>query len=501
MLAKFSPAWRCSLSMIGLTGAYAVVLGLFGTPDWGPIYSGYLGLVLLAATLVSIGLHDLGTDRRTRSSPPSCRSASVRLLWTIDTLAALLPDPFESWLLSLSLLARFTPFAIGAMYLSDVGFFLTRHPARPVPDGPGAGAALSDARSTLRSRSQSRWFWPAGWLVAVAACCSAAGPAAAAADPARRAGAACSIMAGVVARGRRRVRARQRRRCILHDTHIDLTREKIYTPSAQAMAVVDELERPVSAHLLLPRAQDPERRSASRNMLEVMGRRNPLLNVRHGRSRQAAGARPRRGRARSYNAAIIEADGRRVLVQSTDEAEIAIGIQRVLRDAVDHGLLPRRPRRVPDGQLRVPHPPRGRRRPQPRRCVVAASSRRPATASAGCAGRWKRRATRRASSCWRRRPAVPADCTVLVAGQPAHHVPAGGERGARSLSARAAAALLAMFDLGFVPEPELARLLARPRRAAAAAGGRRSAEPLRRPMPRWWRSPATTRIRSRAPCR
>src|SRR5690242_8206535 len=32
---------------------------------------------------------------------------------------------------------------------------------------------------------------------------------------------------------------------ILHDLHIDLTREKIYTPSSQAMLVVDRLQQPV----------------------------------------------------------------------------------------------------------------------------------------------------------------------------------------------------------------------------------------------------------------
>ena len=47
------------------------------------------------------------------------------ILWAIDTLASLLPQPFENWLLGLSLLAHFTPFAVGAMYLSDAGFFLT----------------------------------------------------------------------------------------------------------------------------------------------------------------------------------------------------------------------------------------------------------------------------------------------------------------------------------------------------------------------------------------
>ena len=37
---------------------------------------------------------------------------------------------------------------------------------------------------------------------------------------------------------------------------------------------------------------------------------------------------------RIYNAAMIEADGRRVLVQSTDEAEIALGSTRAARCAI-----------------------------------------------------------------------------------------------------------------------------------------------------------------------
>src|SRR5262249_33383592 len=52
VLAKFAAAMSMLLAMIGLTVSYAVVLGLFGKPDWGPVYSGYLGLVLLAGALV-----------------------------------------------------------------------------------------------------------------------------------------------------------------------------------------------------------------------------------------------------------------------------------------------------------------------------------------------------------------------------------------------------------------------------------------------------------------
>jgi hypothetical protein len=36
----------------------------------------------------------------------------------------MMPDALERVLISLSLLARFTPFATGAMYISDFGFFV-----------------------------------------------------------------------------------------------------------------------------------------------------------------------------------------------------------------------------------------------------------------------------------------------------------------------------------------------------------------------------------------
>ena len=46
------------------------------------------------------------------------------LLWAIDGLATFTHGSAENWVLGLSLLARFTPFATGALYLSDLGFFL-----------------------------------------------------------------------------------------------------------------------------------------------------------------------------------------------------------------------------------------------------------------------------------------------------------------------------------------------------------------------------------------
>ncbi|HVK93013.1 MAG TPA: Gldg family protein, partial [Mycoplana sp.] len=65
---------------------------------------------------------------------------------------------------------------------------------------------------------------------------------------------------------------------VLHDVHIDLTRESTYTPSEQAMKVVGELARPVSLTYFL-RAQDPASQRM-RTVLEQMARSNPQLNLR-----------------------------------------------------------------------------------------------------------------------------------------------------------------------------------------------------------------------------
>ena len=56
VLAKFAASMAVLLAMLALTLVYAQILAAFGNPDWGPIYSGYIGLAMLAGALVSIGL-------------------------------------------------------------------------------------------------------------------------------------------------------------------------------------------------------------------------------------------------------------------------------------------------------------------------------------------------------------------------------------------------------------------------------------------------------------
>lgn len=124
VLAKFTAGLSLSGLMLALTGSYAVVLGVYGDPDWGPIYSGFLGLFLLAAALTAIGLLVSGLTANQVVAAVVAMGVGI-ILWMIDTLGYLLPEPYDTIVSHLSLVAHFTPFATGALFLSDVGFFLT----------------------------------------------------------------------------------------------------------------------------------------------------------------------------------------------------------------------------------------------------------------------------------------------------------------------------------------------------------------------------------------
>jgi ABC-2 type transport system permease protein len=124
VLAKFVASMSLIVLMLALSGAYAIVLAIYGNPDWGPIFSGYLGLVLLGGALVGVGL--LTSALTTNQVIAALLSLSAfLLLWIIDEYGYLLPEPFDSLVVNMSLSVHFKPFATGSMYLSDVAFYLS----------------------------------------------------------------------------------------------------------------------------------------------------------------------------------------------------------------------------------------------------------------------------------------------------------------------------------------------------------------------------------------
>ena len=124
VLAKFVASMTLVIVMLGLSASYAIVLGISGDPDWGPIHSGYLGLVLLAGALVALGL--LASSLTANQIVAAMLSLGLfLLLWMLDTFGDLLPVPFDTFFVNLALVTHFTPFATGSLFLSDAGYFVS----------------------------------------------------------------------------------------------------------------------------------------------------------------------------------------------------------------------------------------------------------------------------------------------------------------------------------------------------------------------------------------
>jgi gliding motility-associatede transport system auxiliary component len=241
-----------------------------------------------------------------------------------------------------------------------------------------------------------------------------------------------------------------------HDVSVDLTREKTFTPSGQADAVVQALDRDVKLTYFYHARDEAGRRG--KQIVEVLGRHSPYLHVRT----VDPDRQPRLAETygvRLYNAAVIEADGRRIQVMSTDENDLALGIQRALRQRVTtvcfmegHGEYPF------DSFEFHTH-------------LEAATSHSHGDKSSALvqmpghgAGRLRRALEALGLETQKIVPAmlgrIPRDCAALIAVNPrTAYLPAESDMLAAYLADGGAALLL--YDLGFVVERRLAGLLER----------------------------------------
>jgi ABC-2 type transport system permease protein len=124
VLAKFLAALLLVLALYAAAAAYALVLGLYGEPDWGPIYGGYLAVSLLACLLVAVGLYWSSlTENQVVAAAASL--GTFLMLWFADSVSYLLPPPLDVVAVNLSLIGHFTPLATGSVFFSDAAYYLT----------------------------------------------------------------------------------------------------------------------------------------------------------------------------------------------------------------------------------------------------------------------------------------------------------------------------------------------------------------------------------------
>lgn len=125
VVGKFMGAFAFYLVLLASTIVFAIIMGVFGRLDWGMLACTYLGLIMLGALLISIGLFFSACT----SNQIIAVLSSIVVIAVFTYLARLIATKFEGLLRlvfhHLSILDHYRDFSRGLLDLNHVIFFLT----------------------------------------------------------------------------------------------------------------------------------------------------------------------------------------------------------------------------------------------------------------------------------------------------------------------------------------------------------------------------------------
>ena len=124
VLGKFLASLTFFIGTLVLTLYYVILLYAFGNPDSGPVWSGYLGLILYGATALSIGL--LASSLTNNQIVALVVGFGILLILSLIDLAAGLVDGVPSTILSeAGLRTHLDDFTRGVVGTNHVVYYIT----------------------------------------------------------------------------------------------------------------------------------------------------------------------------------------------------------------------------------------------------------------------------------------------------------------------------------------------------------------------------------------
>jgi len=124
ILGKFFAALFLFVVMITPTLVYYGVLEVYGAPEWGPILSGFLGLILFGASFVALGLLISASTENQIIAAVSTFGLFL-ILWVIDWLGSYAGGTVKEVLSYLSLTSHYDDFAKGVIDSQNIVFYLS----------------------------------------------------------------------------------------------------------------------------------------------------------------------------------------------------------------------------------------------------------------------------------------------------------------------------------------------------------------------------------------
>lgn len=130
VMGKYLAAWAFLCTAIALTFPMALTVGYLGDPDWGIIFSSYIGSMLMAGAYLGVcSLTSALTKNQVISFVLSVIVCLILVFlgWSIfsELLESYLPVFLADLLANFSFITHFEPFTKGIIDLSDVVFFLS----------------------------------------------------------------------------------------------------------------------------------------------------------------------------------------------------------------------------------------------------------------------------------------------------------------------------------------------------------------------------------------
>ena len=125
VVGKFASALFVLLATLACTLIFTVILYIYGKPFWGEIVLGYIGLILLGASFIALGLL-ISSLAENQLTACIVTLGLLFLFWLSDSIIPSVGNPIAQRILSaMSLYGQFTSFYSGILNLSAVVFFVS----------------------------------------------------------------------------------------------------------------------------------------------------------------------------------------------------------------------------------------------------------------------------------------------------------------------------------------------------------------------------------------
>jgi len=124
ILGKFLGAVALYALMLAVTWIHLAILFIYGNPEWKPILSGYLGLLLMGASFLSIGLL-ISSLTRNQIVAGMVTFSVLLLMWTVSWMADSAGPMMQKVLMALSITDHFDDFSKGVIALNHLVYYLS----------------------------------------------------------------------------------------------------------------------------------------------------------------------------------------------------------------------------------------------------------------------------------------------------------------------------------------------------------------------------------------